>query len=81
MENYSGKLTKIVQYFGKLTFLKKTVNVGGKLRYSEKMDGKLPVIFPLRGDINPFSPVLNGNERTKKMQRENSQKYLTPLLI
>ena len=49
MENYSGKLTKIVQYVGKLTFLEKTVNFGGKLRYSEKIVGKLSVIFPLRG--------------------------------
>ena len=49
MENYSGKLTKIVQYFGKLTFLKKTAHFGGKLRYSENFGGKLSVIFPLRG--------------------------------
>ena len=49
MENYSGKLTKIVQYVGKLTFLEKTVNFGGKLRYSEKIGGKISVIFPLRG--------------------------------
>ena len=56
MENYSGKLTKIVQYVGKLTFLEKTVNFGGKLRYSEKIGGKLSVIFPLRGGLLILSP-------------------------
>ena len=58
MRNYNEKLTKIVHYCGKLTFLKKTVNLGGKLKIPEKLAGKLSVIFPLRGGaINPLSPV------------------------
>ena len=49
MRKYSGKLTEIVQYCGKLTFQKKHVHLGGKLRISKKLAGELSVISPLRG--------------------------------
>ena len=53
-----GELTKIAQYCGKLTFLKKTVNLGVELRISEKLAGELSAISPLRGGaIKSLSPV------------------------
>ena len=54
-----GELTKIAQYCGKLTFLKKTVNLGVELRISEKLAGELSAISPLRGGaIKSLSPVI-----------------------